>query len=110
MRKSWQSSLTGKVGPVGEGSGNTSTSDGQSRPALRSSNCVCNRPRQIVMCQQCGHMFEGRVRRPCSSHPSITFLLDIVGCINCKMDDLDALKEFPMRTVNSKDDALDIGN
>ena len=55
-------------------------------------------------------MFEGRVRRPCSSHPSITFLLDIVACVNCKMDNVEALIEYPLKTVLSRNEAMDTGN
>ena len=59
-------------------------------------NCICNRPRQLVMCQHCGEMFEGRVKMICPSHPSVTYLLDVVACRGCKMDNLKDLKEFPI--------------
>jgi hypothetical protein len=58
--------------------------------------CVCNRPRQLVMCQHCGETFEGRVKLICPSHPSVTYLLDVVACKGCKMDNIEALREFPI--------------
>ena len=58
--------------------------------------CICNRPRQLVMCQHCGETFEGRVKLICPSHPSVTYLLDVVACRGCNMDSVEALKEFPM--------------
>ena len=61
-----------------------------------STTCICNRPRQLVMCQHCGETFEGRVKMTCPTHPSVTYLLDVVACRGCKMDDVKALKEFPM--------------
>ena len=58
--------------------------------------CICNRPRQLVMCQHCGETFEGRVKMICPSHPSVTYLLDVVACKGCKMDNIEALREFPI--------------
>ena len=56
--------------------------------------CICNRPQQVVMCQKCGYCGEGRIRLPCPSHPSVTFLLDFAVCPNCKAG-TEVLKEFP---------------
>jgi len=65
-------------------------------PGNTTTTCICNRPRQLVMCQHCGETFEGRVKLICPSHPSVTYLLDVVACRGCKMDDVEALKEFPI--------------
>jgi hypothetical protein len=58
--------------------------------------CICNRPMQLVMCQHCGETFEGRVKMICPSHPSVTYLLDVVACRGCKMDNVEDLREFPI--------------
>ena len=60
------------------------------------SKCICNRPMQLVMCQLCGMTFRGRVKKSCPTHPSVTYLMDVVACKGCKMTDLKALKEFPV--------------
>ena len=59
--------------------------------------CICNRPQHIVMCQHCGYTIDGRVRLQCPRHPSITFLLDLAACPQCKMG-VAVLKEFPKPT------------
>ena len=58
--------------------------------------CICNRPMQLVMCQHCGETFEGRVKMICPSHPSVTYLLDVMACRGCKMDNVEDLREFPI--------------
>ena len=60
------------------------------------SKCICNRPMQLVMCQHCGMTFRGRVKKSCPTHPSVTYLMDVVACRGCKMTDVEALKEFPV--------------
>ena len=59
--------------------------------------CICNRPQHIVMCQTCGYTIDGRVRLQCPRHPSITFLLDLVVCPQCRIGP-EALREFPKPT------------
>lgn len=121
VRTSVQSRLTGKVQSPKPG-----TAHGPSTPAVgggttttrstaTTSSCICNRPRQLIMCQQCGAIFEGRVKRTCPSHPSITFLLDLVACIGCKMDNVAGLKEFPKMNEksvvpNRNSEAMDMDN
>ena len=65
-------------------------------PSSDYSKCICNRPMQLVMCQHCGMTFQGRVKKPCLTHPSVTYLMDVVACKGCKMTDVNALKEFPV--------------
>ena len=65
-------------------------------PSIDSSKCICNRPMQLVMCQHCGMTFQGRVKKSCLTHPSVTYLMDVVACKGCKMTDVDALKEYPV--------------
>eukprot|EP00092_Neocalanus_flemingeri_P094522 GFUD01120210.1.p1 GENE.GFUD01120210.1~~GFUD01120210.1.p1 ORF type:complete len:178 (+),score=55.36 GFUD01120210.1:56-535(+) len=72
----------------------------QPRVDMSSTTCICHRPRQLVMCQHCGETFEGRVNRTCPTHPSVTYLLDVVACIGCKMSNLEDLKEFPVMIKN----------
>ena len=57
--------------------------------------CVCNRAKQLVLCQKCGSTFSGRLKGQCSLHPSAIFLLDISACAHCKAG-LESLKEFQL--------------
>ena len=56
--------------------------------------CICNRDKQVVLCQSCGSYFEGRVKKECAQHPKAIFLLDVSCCPKCRAG-LEALKEFP---------------
>ena len=57
------------------------------------SPCVCDRPKKIVLCQNCGSTFHGRVKGRCEQHPLAIFLLDIACCPNCKAGP-ERLKEY----------------
>ncbi|KAK7097870.1 hypothetical protein V1264_004785 [Littorina saxatilis] len=45
--------------------------------------CVCQRPQSLIMCSSCGFTFTGRVRSPCSAHPSQIYLMDNEVCPEC---------------------------
>ena len=63
--------------------------------AQQKSSCiVCNRPKQVVLCSQCGSTFSGRVTGQCIQHPAAIFLLDMTSCPHCKAGH-EALKEYP---------------
>ena len=82
--------------PVGQMPSNRLSSQPRVDKYTTSHTCICQRPRQLVMCQHCGETFEGRVKRTCSTHPSVTYLLDVVACRGRKMGNIEALKEFPV--------------
>ena len=58
--------------------------------------CVCNRAKQLVLCQRCGFTCQGRVKGRCAQHPGALFLLDISSCPSCRAG-LQDLKEFPQQ-------------
>ena len=64
------------------------------RPREPQKECICNRAKQLVMCQNCGFTIDGRARLQCPSHPSITYLNDLVACPRCKSG-TESLREFP---------------
>merc|ERR1712098_27348 len=55
-------------------------------------NCICSRPRKLVLCGFCGDTVMGRVRKSCHDHPSTIYLQDMVVCRGCKRGD--KLTEF----------------
>ena len=56
--------------------------------------CICSRPRQTVICRECGSRAEGRVRRVCPAHPAQIYLLDLAACPACKTQNLASLEEW----------------
>ena len=56
--------------------------------------CPCIRDKQTVLCQSCGHYFQGRVKAVCALHPRAIFLLDVSSCPQCRAG-VESLKEFP---------------
>ena len=62
--------------------------------AQQKPSCVCNRPKKVVLCSQCGATFSGRVTGQCVQHPAAIFLLDMTSCPQCKAGQ-EALKEYP---------------
>lgn len=55
--------------------------------------CICIRPKEVILCKHCGVTVTGRIRRECPSHPSVTYLLDLVACKSCKMAEIQYLSE-----------------
>ena len=62
--------------------------------AQQKPSCVCNRPKKVVLCSQCGATLSGRVTGQCVQHPAAIFLLDMTSCPQCKAGQ-EALKEYP---------------
>ncbi|KAH3843250.1 mediator of RNA polymerase II transcription subunit 12-like [Dreissena polymorpha] len=47
--------------------------------------CICNRPVQDILCQACGFIFVGHVRKPCPEHRNnLFYLMDTQFCPQCK--------------------------
>ncbi|XP_069675851.1 uncharacterized protein CG13380 [Periplaneta americana] len=49
-----------------------------------SKDCVCTRPYSHILCNVCGFIMEGRIRKTCPIHPLTLFLMDISQCPQCK--------------------------
>lgn len=47
-------------------------------------HCICYAPNGTVICKSCGYTMNGRVRKPCSQHPTTIFLMDVEQCPQCK--------------------------
>lgn len=58
-------------------------------------DCACFRTMKMIHCVQCGHMMVARLRRMCSTHPNVTFLLDVTACAKCTSSG-NKLKEYEM--------------
>ena len=63
--------------------------------------CICNRAKQLVLCQRCGSTFQGRVKGRCAKHPGAIFLLDMSSCPSCKAG-LENLKEFSQPSLEKE--------
>ena len=110
--KSWQSRLTAKVKESVDKPISSTYRNEINLNVASKANCVCNRPRQLVLCKACGFHFTGRIRKPCPSHPLITFLHDVTACVNCKIDNLSQLQEFtrPNRIDTISYEMMDTGS
>ena len=58
--------------------------------------CICERPKQIILCHKCGESFQGRIKRKCSAHPNVLYLYDVEACTKCRTSDPAHLKEYPI--------------
>ena len=104
MSSRFQSRLAPKVGVSRLVTVNTNLNNNQAEcvkqegvtpvPGEPRSQCICNRPQQLVMCQGCGFTLDGRIRLQCPAHPAVTFLLDLNACPQCRAAVV-KLREFP---------------
>ncbi|KDR09017.1 hypothetical protein L798_01143 [Zootermopsis nevadensis] len=46
--------------------------------------CVCTRPDTNVLCNVCGYITKGRIRKTCPKHKLTLYLMDIQQCPRCK--------------------------
>lgn len=52
--------------------------------------CICDRPKTIVLCRECGRVWDGRKRIDCPAHLKKMGLMDHVHCIakSCRSLDI----------------------
>ncbi|PSN49378.1 hypothetical protein C0J52_12207 [Blattella germanica] len=46
--------------------------------------CLCTRPNGLILCNVCGFVMKGRLRRVCMLHTNTLFLMDVDRCPRCK--------------------------
>ncbi|XP_054262992.1 uncharacterized protein CG13380-like [Macrosteles quadrilineatus] len=66
----------------------------QTEPRPMPENCICLRPKALVVCKACGHHLISRKRIPCPAHPQTIFLMDLDLCPKCHNEDT-WLREYP---------------